>query len=193
MKNQAHVAFKKENAKFENGNWIIPETKTRILYDGRYCAVAGFVFAIIDGKYSVLANVRGPGCPDFCGFWNCPCGYLERDEDGEEGIRRELREETGVFISPGILKFTEAQTDPWTSNNGNVTLRYVVRNLGFHKSTNFKFSQNGGEEGEVSKVAWIPVSDVNSYNWAFGHGELIRKYAYPRFIQWVLEKLYLII
>lgn len=58
------------------------------LWSGRYCAVAAFVFCKIHGVWHVLANQRGEGTPDFQGYWNCPCGYLDM-EKAENACSRE--------------------------------------------------------------------------------------------------------
>ena len=66
------------------------------LWSGRYCAVTGIVMRYIYnpvlGKNDVyvLANLRGPGTPDYQGYWNMPCGFLERNESGEQGVAREI-------------------------------------------------------------------------------------------------------
>ena len=145
------------------------EKKT--LYDGRYCAVAAFIFAIVDGKLSVLANQRGKGTPDFQSYWNCPCGFLERNEFGHVGAARETLEETGFVIKPDDLKMFGVQTDPYKSNNGNVTIRYKAF-VGYQKQIT-AVDIKGGEADEVERIKWIPLDEVSRYQWAFGHNKTI--------------------
>ena len=77
----------------------------KTLWSGRYCAVAAFVFCKFpDSGWHVLANKRGPGTPNYQGYWNCPCGYLEGDETGPQGCMRETYEETGVNIPEDMFK-----------------------------------------------------------------------------------------
>lgn len=65
MKN-FQVTSKEDNQKY----WI-----------SRSCAVAMFLFSRDKfGNLCVLANKRGTGTPDFQGYWNCPCGYIDFDE-----------------------------------------------------------------------------------------------------------------
>ena len=126
-KNKPYKAFDPSLTK-ETGDgygWIVGKEEVRTLYDGRYCAVSGFFFAVVDGKYSVLAEKRGEGTPDFQGMWCCPCGFLEGDENCKEGIKRETYEECGIEVDYGKIKFVEAETDPLICNNGNVTLRHT--------------------------------------------------------------------
>ena len=192
-RNKPYKAFDPSLTK-ETGDgygWIVGKEEVRTLYDGRYCAVSGFFFAVVDGHYSVLAEKRGEGTPDFQGMWCCPCGFLEGDENAKEGIKRETYEECGVEVEYDKIKFVEAETEPALCNNGNVTLRHT----GFLKKQkqidpDLMAEKRGGEKGEVAAVAWIPLSHVDRYEWAFGHGEVIKEYAANRFWRWILELLY---
>ena len=151
---------------------ILPVNAKKTLYDGRYCAVSGFVFSYIDGSWYVLANKRGEGAPDYKHCWNVVCGFLEADEFDREGITREVLEETGYVISPLRWKFQGVETNPEVCNNGNVSLRFTAvvdaKNL---KKDNPK----GGEEGEVEDCDWIPIDFLDDYKWAFNHRDLIPK------------------
>lgn len=169
---------------------LIPENEIRTLYDGRYTAVAAFIYAIVDGKFSVLANQRGSGTPDFQGCWNCPCGFLERNEHGVSGAARETLEETGLSISPSKLRFVGAQTDPSRCNNGNVTLRYTAFLGRQPQITSQSLNDNGGEENEVANIRWIPLSEVDNYEWAFFHADTIFQYAPKRWKRRLLELCY---
>lgn len=164
----------------EDEAFIVPRNKTITLYNGRYCAVAGFIYAIVDGEYSVLANRRGSGTPDFQGYWNCPCGFLERGENSKQGISRETMEECGENITPNKFKVVYVQTEPSECNNGNVTIHHTAfigkRN---QYNPNNAINERGGEKNEVQDIRWIPINKVNDYKWAFGHKKNILKYAAP--------------
>jgi 8-oxo-dGTP pyrophosphatase MutT (NUDIX family) len=141
------------------------------LWSGRYCAVAAFVFCKIHGVWHVLANQRGEGTPDFQGYWNCPCGYLDM-EKAENACSRETFEETGVKIDPSKWTLFGVETDPEYCNNGNVTLRYITV-LEYGKDNIFTSMEavlNGeGEKNEVATIQWIPIKDIENYEWAFNH------------------------
>lgn len=166
---------------------LIPAAEKRILYDGRYCAVAAFIFAVVDGKVSVLANQRGQGTPDFQGCWNCPCGFLERNEFGYDDAARETFEECGFKVEGKSLKMVGVQTDPVKSNNGNVTIRY--RKIIWKKltSSELKIADRGGEENEVTNIRWIPINEIDNYQWAFGHESTIRKVMPSKFLQILMK------
>lgn len=149
---------------------LIPTESKKILYDGRYCAVSGYVYGIKDGHWCVLANKRGEGAPDYKHCWNVVCGFLEADEDAIDGIAREVREETNYFIPRKLWEFANAETNPAECNNGNVTLRHIaVVNIKDLK----KVTDNGGEANEVEGVKWIPLDEIDCYEWAFNHLKMI--------------------
>lgn len=85
----------------------------------RSIAVAGFIFCRINNEWCVLANQRGEGAPDFQGYWNCPCGYLDFDETLAEACSREIYEETGVKI--------ESKWDSGTAEN--ILRRHTMKYL----------------------------------------------------------------
>ena len=146
----------------------------KTLWSGRYCAVVGFVIIhkTDDNNFYILANKRGDGTPDYQGYWNCPCGFLEADESAEQGVAREILEETGFNIEPAILKFLGVETDPEKSNNGNVSLRYytIIESDNLPK---LKYENINGELDEVSDVKWINIDNINEYQWAFHHETII--------------------
>ena len=149
---------------------IMPCGQKRTLYDGRYCAVSGFVFSYIDGGWYVLANKRGEGAPDYKHCWNVVCGFLEADETDRQGISREVAEETGYVISPDMWEFQGVETDPKVCNNGNVSLRFTTIVDSKKLET---CSPEGGELAEVEDCDWIPIDYLDDYKWAFNHKSLI--------------------
>ena len=158
--------------------------KPKTVFSGRFCAVSGFVYAIVDGKYSILANLRGPGTPDYQGCWNAVCGFLERYENSKEGIAREMLEECGFQIDTDDLKIIHVETDPAECNNGNVTIRHTAF-LG--KIIPRYVAKEGGEENEVDSVKWIPVDEFDNYKWAFNHAKTTKLYAPKKWKRWLIE------
>jgi len=158
--------------------------KPKTVFSGRFCAVSGFVYAIVDGKYSILANLRGPGTPDYQGCWNTVCGFLERYENSKEGIAREMLEECGFQIDTDDLKIVHVETEPEECNNGNVTIRHTAF-LG--KIIPHYVKKEGGEENEVDSVKWIPVDEFDNYKWAFNHAKTTKLYAPGKIKRWLIE------
>ena len=125
-----------------------------------------------DGDWCILASERGEEAADFNGFWNCPCGYLDRGETVKDCALRELYEETGVFIDDiDKVKFGGYEDSP-SANRQNVTFRFAsfIDNA---VTTDFVFSKKGNEGKEVGEIKWIKLSDVENYFWAFGHDKRI--------------------
>lgn len=79
------------------------------------------------------------------GRWEPPGGVLEVDESIEDGLRREVREETGAEIAVG----------PLTGVYKNMSLSIVALVFRCHAT-----AAPGGQSSEASEVAWTPVSDV---------------------------------
>lgn len=161
--------------------------KPKTVFSGRFCAVSGFVYAIVDGKYSILANLRGPGTPDYQGCWNAVCGFLERYETSKEGIAREMLEECGFQIDLDDLKVVHVETEPEECNNGNVTIRHTAF-LG--KIIPHYVEKEGGEENEVDSVKWIPIDDIDDYKWAFNHRKTVELYAPKKWKRKLIEFIY---
>ena len=159
----------------------------KIVYSGRFCAVSGFIYAIVNGKYSILANLRGSGTPDYQGCWNAICGYLERYESAKEGIARETLEECGFQIDTDDLREVYTETNPKECNNGNVTIRHIAF-LG--KIIPHYVNKEGGEENEVESVKWIPIDKIDNYKWAFNHYNTIQKYSPKKWKRKIIEFYY---
>ena len=161
--------------------------KPKTVFSGRFCAVSGFIYAIVNGKYSILANLRGPGTPDYQGCWNAPCGFLECFETSKQGIQREIFEECGFYIDENDLKVIFVETDPNECNNGNVTIRHRAF-LG--KIIPIYTKGEGGEENEVDGITWIPIDDIDKYKWAFNHRKTTELYAPKKWKRKLIEFFY---
>lgn len=140
----------------------------------RSCAVAGFVYVPDDkGNWYVLAEKRGKGCPDWNGYWCCPCGYLDYNEKGKDAIHREVYEETGLWVDSRYFKIVGVNFD--IAHNQNITIRYKCV-LGITKdSWEPGFSTEHMEHDEVEEIKFIPLTDIDKYQWAFGHQHLINE------------------
>lgn len=138
----------------------------------RSVAVSTFLFLRDVGEIYVLANKRGKGSADFQGLWNCPCGYLDFDETGEEAAVREVREETGYILESKELNLDKVITCP-RQNHQNVTLRYICeKDISDIKKLDGDF---GGEEEEVEEVKLINIKNIDDYEWAFEHNDIIKE------------------
>jgi 8-oxo-dGTP pyrophosphatase MutT (NUDIX family) len=138
----------------------------------RSVAVATAVILNDNGRWYVLAGQRGTGTPDYQGYWNLPCGYLDYNEDAQNAAAREVYEETGIKLNPDDLKYFGNSTSPY-ENRQNVVFFYVAFITG--SVNDFPFSKENMEENEVDGIQWLPIEDCGKLKWAFDHDELVKK------------------
>ena len=136
------------------------------------CATAVLLNDSDSGRWYVLAGQRGKGTPDYQGYWNLPCGYLDYNEDTQEAAAREVHEETGINLTKEQLKPFGNSSSPY-ENRQNVCFFYVAILNG--SMADFPFSTADMEEDEVSGLKWVPLDAADDVMWAFGHDELIKK------------------
>lgn len=146
----------------------------KVVFDGRYTCICAMVFAKEGDEVYVLANQRGPGCPNEVGKWNMPCGYMDAGS-AKENCSREVYEETGVKIPPKQFEFVYI----CDTRERNVTLHYqaILKNGRQELPPLETIKTLGGEPDEVAQVKWINVKDAKNYDWAFEHERLIEKYS----------------
>jgi len=138
----------------------------------RSVAVATAVLLNDGGKWYILAGQRGAGTPDYQGYWNLPCGYLDYNEDTKEAAVREVYEETGIKLNPAQVKPFGSSSSPY-ENRQNVIFFYVA--ILNERKDNLKFSLDNMEENEVSGLQWLPLDKCGTLQWAFDHDELINR------------------
>lgn len=131
-------------------------------------------FDIYNNEY-VLAVQRGKGTPDpeFVGSWCLPCGYLDYDETTKEAAARELKEETGLTFPISDFKLIYINDNPNDDKRQNVTFRFVVSSIVPVEDLSKLLTDRNSEKDEVSDIKFIPISEINSYKWAFNHNKLI--------------------
>lgn len=147
------------------------EHEGRIYWISRAVAVVGFIFTV-DNGLRVLANKRGKDCPDYQGYWNCPCGYLDFDETAKEACCREIAEETNLYVSPKDLHLYGINDDPHVEHQ-NITFRYWAFNVDSYKGQTIY--AKGKEQDEVEDVEWIAIEDLDKYKFAFGQKDIIKE------------------
>lgn len=167
--------------KFTNrANECVTTTDGRQIWVSRSVAVAVSIVLVYERQPYILVNQRGTGVPDFQGYWNLPCGYLDYDETTEEAAVREVWEECGVNARL-LLENCEAEffSQPWdissvpTSEKQNVTVHH-----GLYARVNElpELSNAYNEPNETADIRWLPLADVDSLKYAFNHRARIDKY-----------------
>lgn len=99
-----------------------------------------------EGRYLALRRDQDP-CR---GEWNMPGGFVEAGESGEEAIRREVREETGLEIEPlGVLGI-------FASTYGDGDDALPIFDVAYHCRL---AGGNLTVSSESSEAAWFPLQD----------------------------------
>lgn len=142
-------------------------------YSRSICTVALLFAKDSLGKWYVLANKRGL---DEKHKWNCPAGYLEFGETIVECAVREVYEETGLKISPDVLHLVFINDNPNESRQ-NVTFRYVGLLDNKVEVLSKQLNDAHSEKNEVEDIKFIPIEDIDKYEWAFNHDVLIKSYS----------------
>lgn len=151
-----------------------------VIYGGKTYWVSRSVAVVIkftatdesDNEY-VLAVQRGSGSPDFVGSWCLPCGYLDYNETTKEAACRELKEETGLILSPDYLTLIEIDDNPDHDGRQNIVFRFKHKSQYSLKYLKSQFTTQYSEKNEIADIRFIPVSELNKYTWAFNHEKLV--------------------
>jgi 8-oxo-dGTP pyrophosphatase MutT (NUDIX family) len=159
-------------------NYCIIDNEGREHWISRSIAVVVFVFAkdIFNQEY-ILAEQRGKGTPDpeYIGKYCVPCGYLDYDETIVQAAQRELMEETGLNLPISDFKLLNFNDIPESDKRQNVTFRYIVNSNVPVEDLSKLFTTKNSEKDEVSSIKFISLININNYEWAFNHQELIKE------------------
>lgn len=152
---------------------IIDRETGREYWISRSVAVVVAVFT----KKSVLVVQRGTGTPDpeFVGKYCMPCGYLDFDETCAQAAQRELMEETGLNFPLSDFKLININDNPEGDKRQNITFRYVVRTQLTEKELELMLTTKNSEKDEVSSIRFIDISNIDMYELAFNHNNLIKE------------------
>lgn len=101
----------------------------------RFAVTAGAVVTDHRGRVLLLKHRFRPGAG-----WGMPGGFMERGEQPEEALRRELREEVGLEVEKLKLFITRAFKKP-----AQVEIVFLARAIGDTDQLNF----------EIQKAAWF--------------------------------------
>ncbi len=124
------------------------------------------VHAIVEKDGALLLEKRTGDMLE-TGKWSLPAGFLDRDETAEQGVLRELKEETGwegEIIS--LFRINSSPNRPHEDRQ-NVAIEFLI------KPTRLV----GSPDHESSKVEWIAIDKLLPlWEFAFDHGESIKLY-----------------
>jgi 8-oxo-dGTP pyrophosphatase MutT (NUDIX family) len=153
----------------------------RMIWESRSVAVVAAIVVHCEGEFYILAGKRGTGS-DNIGKWNIPCGYIDYDESGTEALFREVYEETGLDLEQYVGTFSLVVNNlehPWfvntnpNENRQNISLRYGCV---LHLNELPILSSENSEPNEVEELQWIHEDEIEDYDSAFNHNEVIKTY-----------------
>ena len=111
--------------------------------------------------------------PPLQGYWSLPGGVLETGERLEEGVRREVLEETGLMVKP--LRIVEIFERIMRDKTGRVEYHYVL--------VDYLCRVTGGAlkaQDDVSRAEWAPQSELSQYKITEGTLPVIEKAFHQR-------------
>ena len=167
--------------KFKNrANECVTTSDGREIWVSRSVTVVVCIVLVCEGQPYILVNQRGTGVPDFAGYWNLPCGYLDYDENTTEAAMREVWEECGVN-SLELLKVADCEffSQPWDFSSEPIGTR---QNVSIHHGLHAQVAQlpevsnAHNEPNETADILWLPLSQVDTLEFAFNHRVRIDKY-----------------
>lgn len=164
---------------FKNkGNEEVELKDGRKVWLSRSPAIVAVILGIVDDNIYALTELRS-SIMDEPNKWAVVSGYLDWDENGYEGIVREVYEETSFYIPKweNRLVFDNnkepfyVHTDPATDAKQNVSLSYVF----IYDFKELPREVESFKDKEIAKVKWMEISEVfdGKKEWAFHHDERI--------------------
>lgn len=173
-------------------NELIKTDDGREFWISRAPAVNTFVIAKYKGKHYLLMDQRGENTPDWAGYWNTPCGYLDWDETLAQAALREIHEETGVDLI-NVMQTTLTLGTSFKSYariDKKADQPYYVddtpnrsQNITHHFFHYFKISDKQSlppltnqfnEPGETMDMRWVELEYVFDKDVAFGQLNVLR-------------------
>ena len=99
--------------------------------------------------------------------WGLPGGFLDRDENLEEGLRREILEESGYRVTTVTLFLINSTPNRPKEDRQNVNLTFIA--IPDKKIQDF--------DQEVARVEWLPFSFLpKEEEFSFDHFMIVSRY-----------------
>jgi len=95
------------------------------------------------------------------GLWALPGGFLDQNERIEDGMIRELREETKIKVPASVLKGSIVDNKVFDDPNRSTRGRTITHGFLIKLPDNIKLPKVKGSDDAV-KAKWMPLADVKS-------------------------------
>ena len=169
--NHDKVELVKDQNVVDGGNFPI-KRNGKVYWVSRSNTISLYVFAYnANDELCILTNLRGPKATS-SGLWNVVCGYLDYGYTLEDTAVKECWEECGVKIDKNLLKCV-GTTSHHKYGDVNTCFVAILPDI----TSNYHLSAAHCEPGEVTKVQWTKVSDIDKYNFLGGMGNTIKHFA----------------
>jgi 8-oxo-dGTP pyrophosphatase MutT (NUDIX family) len=125
---------------------------------------------IVEGN-KILLGKRSMKLDTAPGKYCIPGGYLDRGETTLEGVKREIKEETGFQVEDGVLFHIRDYPDDLDDHNHqNIAFTYLFQNPKQIKSSQLDWDSD--------KPSWFDLKDIDTIkdDLAFDHWHIIRSY-----------------
>lgn len=129
-------------------------------FKSKHCSNCGFTYYanpcsataafILNGKGELLVARRGK--EPAIGTLDLPGGFVDNDESGEQGIIREIREETGLCVEAPAYLFSIPNIYPYSG--------FLVHTLDMFYQCQVEGEPEVKAEDDVSELMWIPMHEV---------------------------------
>lgn len=153
-------------------NRMIRDERGKIHWLSRSVAVV----SVVSWKDKFLILKRGPKVSNK-NKWCVPCGYLDWNESASECAIREIWEESGIDLRDykisGHLSPVELVTESNVNWKQDISIHFKI-DIESDKEPILDLSIVDNEETLYAK--WMPIVDINNYDWAFNHDKRILKY-----------------
>ena len=127
-------------------------------------------FYLQDGTLFVLLGQRGLKSKAFANSWALVGGFLDPGTESlEQCAVRELKEETGIEVSPKSMKLVTVQSDPKRDPRGQIVDTVW--------STLLQSELPSVGADDLQAVAWYPLSEALTMDLAFDHQDSLRRFA----------------
>ena len=127
-------------------------------------------FYLENGTVFVLLGHRGEKSQAFANAWALVGGFLDPGSESlEQCAARELREETGLHVSPESMKLVTVQSDPKRDPRGQIVDTVW--------STRLPSELTCAAADDLQAVAWHPLSEALTMDLAFDHHESLERFA----------------
>jgi len=127
---------------------------------------------IVEKNREILLVKRSPDLLEG-GKWSIPSGYMELNENAQEGALRELYEETGWKGKILSLFRIITKPDRPAEDRQNIAFEFIVEPT----------RQTGAMDEESTAMAWVPFEKIPFDALAFDHGESLKLY-----LEWKKKK-----